>query len=42
MSIDSNAKLFITIGMILIIVVGFIAYKNITKPQNQKPVKEVL
>ena len=32
----SNAKLFITIGTILILVVGFIAYKNVTKVQNYK------
>ena len=33
---NSNAKLLITIGTILIIVVGFIAYKNLTKVQNYK------
>lgn len=33
---ESNAKLYITIGIILILVVGFIAYKNVTKIQNYK------
>ena len=42
MNKNSNAKLYITIGTILILLVGFIAHKNVTKPQNQKPVKEVL
>ena len=42
MNQESNSKLYITIGTILILLVGFIAYKNITKLQNQKPVKEVL
>lgn len=33
---QSNAKLYITIGIILILIVGFIAYKNVTKIQNYK------
>ena len=33
---QSNAKMYITIGIILILVVGFIAYKNVTKIQNYK------
>lgn len=32
----SNAKLYITIGIILMLVVGFIAYGNVTKIQNYK------
>ena len=36
MSGKTNTKLFITIGTILILVVGFIAYKNVTKVQNYK------
>ena len=36
MNNKSNAKLFITLGIILILVVGFIAYKNVTKVQNYK------
>ncbi len=36
MNDKSNTKLYITIGIILILVVGFIAYKNITKIQNYK------
>ena len=36
MNNKSNAKLYITIGTILILVVGFIAYKNVTKVQNYK------
>jgi len=31
-----NVKLLITIGTVLIIVVGIIAYKNVTKVQNYK------
>ena len=33
---QSNAKMYITIGIILMLVVGFIAYKNVTKIQNYK------
>lgn len=36
MNKESNAKLYITIGIILILVVGFIAYKNLTKVRNYK------
>ena len=36
MNNKSNAKLYITVGIILLIVVGFIAYKNVTKIQNYK------
>lgn len=36
MNNKSNAKLFITLGIILILLVGFIAYKNVTKVQNYK------
>ena len=36
MNNKSNAKLYMTIGTILILVVGFIAYKNVTKVQNYK------
>lgn len=36
MNNQSNAKLYITIGIILILIVGFIAYKNVTKIQNYK------
>lgn len=36
MKSKSNAKMYITIGMILLLVVGFIAYKNVTKIQNYK------
>lgn len=42
MNNQSNAKLYITIGTILILLVGFIAHKNVTKLQNKKTVKEVL
>ena len=42
MNNKSNSKLYIPIGTILILLVGYIAHKNITKPQNQKTVKEVL
>lgn len=28
---QSNAKMYITIGIILMLVVGFIAYKNVTE-----------
>lgn len=31
-----NSKLYMTIGIILILLVGFIAYKNVTKVQNYK------
>jgi len=33
---QSNAKMYITIGIILMLIVGFIAYKNVTKIQNYK------
>ncbi len=33
---ESNAKLYITIGTILILIVTFIAYKNVTKIENYK------
>ncbi len=36
MTNKSNAKLYITIGLILLLIVGFIAYKNVTKIQNYK------
>lgn len=36
MNNKSNAKLYMTIGIILILVVGFIAYKNVTKVKNYK------
>lgn len=36
MNKESNAKLYMTIGTILILVVGFIAYKNVTKVHNYK------
>lgn len=36
MNNKSNAKLCITIGIVLILIVGFIAYKNVTKIQNYK------
>ncbi len=36
MNNKSNAKLYITMGIILLLVVGFIAYKNVTKIQNYK------
>ena len=39
---NSNAKLLITIGNILIIVVGFIAYKNVTKVQNYKKITQTM
>lgn len=34
--VKSNSKLYITLGIILLLIVGFIAYKNITKIQNYK------
>ena len=36
MNNKSNAKLYITIGIILILLVGFIVYKNVAKVQNYK------
>lgn len=36
MNNKSNAKLYITIGIILILLVGFIVYKNVTKVQDYK------
>lgn len=36
MTNKSNAKLYIMIGLILLLIVGFIAYKNVTKIQNYK------
>ncbi len=36
MNNKSNAKLYITIGIMLMLIVGFIAYKNVTKIQNYK------
>ncbi len=36
MTNKSNAKLYITIGIILILIIAFVAYKNVTKIQNYK------
>ena len=36
MTNKSNAKLYITIGIIMLLVVGVIAYKNVTKIRNYK------